>query len=73
FLAFATDGNDFIPGIAGAWATNYTYQKIVERGIDWNDILNDNNTYQGLSQLAQLITGVRTSLNLCDLYVLFSE
>ncbi|WP_242218891.1 DUF4147 domain-containing protein [Bacillus cereus group sp. BfR-BA-01380] len=73
FISFATDGNDFIQGIAGAWATNDTYQKIIYKGLDWEEILNNNNTYHGLLQISQLITGIRTSLNLCDLYVLFSE
>ncbi|MFJ7669661.1 DUF4147 domain-containing protein [Lysinibacillus sp. NPDC097195] len=73
FISFATDGNDFIPGIAGAWATNNTYKKIINKGMNWRQILNDNNSNYGLQTISQLIKDIKTSINLCDLYVLFSD
>ncbi|MGE7925720.1 DUF4147 domain-containing protein [Viridibacillus arvi] len=73
FISFATDGNDFIPGVAGAWATNNTYKKIMYEGIEWKEILNNNNSNYGLQRISQLIKDIKTSINLCDLYVLFSD
>lgn len=73
FIAFSTDGNDYIPGVAGAWATNESHLKIKKLGLDWNEILEDNNSNYGLEKCSQLIKNINTSLNLCDLYVLFVE
>jgi glycerate 2-kinase len=73
FISFATDGNDYINNVAGAWVNNRTMGEIKKKNISWEDTLNNNNTYNGLNQLGQLITNINTNTNLCDLYVFFKD
>lgn len=69
FLAFATDGRDFIDGVGGAWVTGSTSRAIRERGLDWLEVLSNNDTHMGLTVLDQLIPGAATVTNVCDIYV----
>jgi glycerate 2-kinase len=69
FVARASDGRDFVEGVSGAWVDETTYSRAQERGFDWVAVTRDADTFTALNELGQLITGVHTGWNLCDLYV----
>jgi glycerate-2-kinase len=69
FVARASDGRDFVPGVAGGWVDGATTQKAHTLSIDWSWIAAQNDTFNGLSTLGQLIPGSTTGWNLCDLYL----
>jgi glycerate-2-kinase len=68
FVARASDGRDFVSGVAGGWVDGATTQHARTLGIDWAGISAQNDTFNGLSRLGQLIVGSGTGWNLCDLY-----
>jgi glycerate 2-kinase len=71
FLALGTDGRDHLPGIAGAWADGITTQKIDDSGLDWQFLLDSNDSYSGFSRIGQLVHSKGTGTNVCDLYLWF--
>jgi glycerate 2-kinase len=73
FVACATDGRDFVRGVAGGWVDGATLQKAQSLGIDWTAVADDNDTFSGLLALEQLLDGTGTGWNLCDLYVTVFE
>jgi len=68
-VARATDGRDFVRGIAGGWSENETVRHASDRGIDWSSVVKESDSYSALKELGQLITGGRTGWNLCDVYL----
>ena len=68
-LARATDGRDFVRGVAGGWSDETTLRRARERGIDWSNVVENNDSYSALRDLDQLIAGARTGWNLCDVYL----
>lgn len=72
-VARATDGRDFVRGIAGGWSDNETVRRARERGIDFSGVLLDNDSYAALHELRQLIGGARTGWNLCDVYLVLVD
>ena len=68
-VARATDGRDFVKGIAGGWSDNETVRRAREHGIDLASVVSDNDSYAALHELQQLIGGGRTGWNLCDVYL----
>ncbi len=73
FVARASDGRDFVPGVAGAWVDASTTRKAQSLGIDWLAVSLQNDTFSGLSALDQLLIGTSTGWNLCDLYITLFE
>lgn len=69
FLACASDGRDFVRGVAGAWVSTETWARIGVRNLNWNDVARTHDTYRALAALGQLIEGAHTGWNLCDIYV----
>jgi glycerate 2-kinase len=69
FAAVATDGQDYLDGVGGAWVTDSTLADLAAAGFDWAAALAANDTFGGLSQLGNLLPGRQTNANLCDLYV----
>jgi glycerate-2-kinase len=69
FVARASDGRDFVPGVAGAWVDVATTRRARALGVEWSKISAENDTYTGLSALGQVLTGTSTGWNLCDLYL----
>jgi hydroxypyruvate reductase len=67
--ARATDGRDFVKGIAGGWVDETTARRARGRGIDWSSVVEESDSYSALNELGQLITGGRTGWNLCDVYL----
>jgi glycerate-2-kinase len=73
FVARASDGRDFVPGVAGAWVDASTTTKAQSLGIDWSAVSMQNDSFSGLSALDQLLVGSSTGWNLCDLYITLFE
>jgi glycerate-2-kinase len=72
-VARATDGRDFVKGIAGGWSDNATVRRARDRGIDFASVVRDNDTYTALYELGQLIAGGPTGWNLCDVYLVLVD
>lgn len=68
-VARASDGRDFVAGVAGAWVDERTTARAAALGLDWRALLDANDSHRGLERLQQLIGGAPTGWNLCDLYV----
>lgn len=73
FLARASDGRDFVEGVAGAWVDTTTRERARAAGVDWAAVAADNDSFHGLDALDQLIPGGHTGWNLCDLYVALAD
>ena len=73
FVATSTDGRDYVAGVAGAWVDRSTLRRARERAIDWFDVVERNDSHSALQAVDQLIDGVHTGWNLCDLYVALVE
>jgi glycerate 2-kinase len=71
--ARATDGRDYVEGIAGGWVDETTLRRAHELGIDWSSVVAQSDSYTALHQLRQLIAGGRTGWNLCDVYLLVAS
>jgi glycerate 2-kinase len=69
FVARASDGRDFLPGVAGAWVDQSTVQRATSQGLDWAEVVAQNDSFRALDALGQIIEGAPTGWNLCDLYV----
>jgi glycerate-2-kinase len=67
--ARATDGRDFVQGIAGGWSDEETIRRARERGIEWAHVVDQSDSHTALNQMDQLILGGRTGWNLCDVYL----
>ena len=67
--ARATDGRDYVQGIAGGWSDEATMGRARTRGIEWARVVERSDTYSALHELDQLIVGARTGWNLCDVYL----
>jgi glycerate-2-kinase len=68
-LARATDGRDYLKGIAGGWVDATTLRRARERGINWSAVVEASDSFSALHDLGQLIAGGRTGWNLCDVYL----
>jgi glycerate-2-kinase len=68
-VARATDGTDYVRGIAGGWSDGETIGRARDRGIDFSSVVRDNDSHSALHELGQLIAGGRTGWNLCDVYL----
>ena len=69
FVARATDGQDFLLGVGGAWVDSLTMAKCSKFGIEWEHVAASNDSFHGLRALGQLLKGEHTGWNLCDLYL----
>ena len=69
FVARASDGRDYINGVAGAWVDKATVERARAFGIDWGEVAAANDSYPALAALHQVIEGRHTGWNLCDVYV----
>jgi hydroxypyruvate reductase len=69
FVARASDGRDFLAGVAGAWVDSHTLARAAAAGVDWAAALERCDAYAAHERLGQLIAGGHTGWNLCDLYV----
>jgi glycerate 2-kinase len=69
FVAHASDGQDHVPGVGGAWVDGETKAAARDQGLDWEGVAESHDTYPALKALGHLIEGGHTGWNLCDLYV----
>jgi glycerate-2-kinase len=69
FVARASDGRDFVEGVAGAWVDSYTSRDAAQLGIDDEEISRANDTFTALSAMDRVLIGSSTGWNLCDLYL----
>lgn len=69
FVARASDGRDFLEGVAGAWVDATTRERAAAAGIDWAEVAADNDSFPALSALGEILEGGHTGWNLCDLYL----
>lgn len=69
FAARASDGRDFLRGVAGAWVDSSTTKRARALGMDWLQVKQENDSYRGLLAVDQLLSGGHTGWNLCDVYV----
>ena len=69
FVASSSDGRDYVEGVAGAWVDSSTTRVAEEYGIDLGRALDDNDAFDALGALGQLIDGAHTGWNLCDVYL----
>jgi glycerate-2-kinase len=69
-VARASDGQDHLVGVAGAWADHSTFDRIRGAGLDWSDVLARHDSNPALAAINQLIPGEHSGWNLCDLYVM---
>jgi len=68
-LARATDGRDYVKGVAGGWVDATTGRRARERGINWSNVVAASDSFNALHDLGQLIAGGSTGWNLCDVYL----
>ena len=73
FVARATDGRDYVNGVAGAWVDRSTLGRARDLGIDWSAVIDDHDSHTAVAALGQLIEGAHTGWNLCDLYLALIE
>ena len=73
FAAFATDGQDFVPGVGGARVTSETQHLLHSARFDWHRQLEKHETYRPLQQVGCLLPGSQTGNNICDLYVFIKD
>jgi glycerate-2-kinase len=73
FVARATDGRDYVAGVAGAWVDESTLARAERLGIDGERILAEHDSHRALDELGQLLVGGHTGWNLCDVYVALVE
>ncbi len=69
--SLATDGGDGPTDAAGAVATNETYSRGLEKGLDPNDFLLNNDSYHYFNILGDLIKIGPTLTNVNDLVFIF--
>ena len=73
FVAIASDGRDFVDGVAGAWVERATMQRAQALGVDVQRALGDDDSNTALARLGQLIAGEHTGWNLCDVYLAVAD
>ncbi|MHB1087607.1 MAG: DUF4147 domain-containing protein [Acidimicrobiales bacterium] len=73
FAARASDGRDYLAGVAGAWVDRTTVQRAESVGLQWSEIASSHDSHRGLAALHQLFEGRHTGWNLCDLYLLVTR
>ena len=69
FLAAATDGSDYLPGVAGALIDGDTRRRAKQGNVDIEGLLADNDSYAVHTALDTLILSRPTGTNVCDLFV----
>lgn len=73
FAARASDGRDYLAGVAGAWVDRTTMQRAKSVGLQWSEIASNHDSHRGLAALHQLFEGRHTGWNLCDLYLIVTR
>jgi glycerate-2-kinase len=70
FASFATDGIDGTSDAAGAVADGFTFNRAVEKNLDPDKYLRDNNSYEFFKRLDDLLITGPTGTNVMDIQVI---
>lgn len=73
FAAVATDGQDYLPTVMGAWADAETYDRLGLTAAGFEHVLARNDTHPHLARIGRCLPAEPTGTNLCDVYVLCTE
>ena len=66
-MSLGSDGTDGPTDAAGGFADGFSYEKLLERGGDFEAILKDNDSYHGLKLIDSLIITGATGTNVNDI------
>lgn len=69
-ISFSSDGTDGPTDAAGAFVDGETFNKIKEKNIDYDHILDNNDSYTALKQINQLIITGPTGTNVNDVSII---
>lgn len=69
-FAFATDGEDYIKNVGGAFVSPSTYHKCLKKKLDYGTLIADYNSNILLSAIDNLFKDVPINLNLGDVYMI---
>jgi len=72
FASIGTDGIDGNSDAAGAIADAYSFEKSLERNLNLNKFLNDNNSYEFFKEIDDLLFTGLTGTNVMDLQIIVS-
>ncbi len=72
FASIGTDGIDGNSDAAGAIADAYSFEKSLERDLNLNKYLNDNNSYEFFKEIDDLLFTGLTGTNVMDLQIVVS-
>ena len=70
FSSFASDGIDGISNAAGAIADGYTFEKAINKGLNVDEFLNNNNSYEFFKKINDLFITGPTGTNVMDIQIL---
>ena len=71
-VCIGSDGTDGPTDAAGAFVDGTTYEKTKEAGIDYEEVLADNDTYHALDRIGALIRTGATGTNVNDLILILT-
>ena len=68
-MSLGSDGTDGPTDAAGGYVDGSSYQKLLDKNIDFKEILNNNDTYNALKQIDNLIFTGPTGTNVNDITI----
>ena len=68
-MSVGSDGTEGPTDAAGGYSDGYSYQKLIDKGLDFDEILNDNDSYHGLKAIDGLIFTGPTGTNVNDISI----
>ena len=71
-VCIGSDGTDGPTDAAGAYVDTTTYEKIRKAGIDYDAVLQNNDTYHALDRIGSLIRTGATGTNVNDLFLILT-
>ena len=72
-MSLGSDGTDGPTDAAGGYVDGSSYEKLKDQGLDWIEILDDNNCYYGLKMIDSLIITGPTGTNVNDITIALIE
>ena len=70
FASFATDGIDGNSDAAGAIADSFSFEKALDKNLDSDIFLNDNNSYEFFKKINDLLFTGLTGTNVMDIQII---
>jgi len=68
--AFASDGNDNLDGVSGAFVNGQTIAKLTDKGISATKELHNNNSFRALDAINATLPALEHPVNVNDIYLL---